>query len=115
MNYYDARQHQPTGRWFYTARSGGDCYPVGACGQDEGHPTPELACACYRDWLLTNRLMLMVELGEEHRTCGVVDCQALTHQAAMIDMWTMPLCPDHMGLEHVTRLYPPVGSQISSY
>lgn len=115
MNYYDARQHSITERWCYTCRQGGDIWTVGTCGEDGGHESSEEARACYRTYLLANRLLLNVELGDEHRICGVVDCQELTHQACMIDMWTMPLCPSHMNPDQATRLFPPVGSQISSY
>jgi hypothetical protein len=115
MNYYDARQHSITEKWAYTCRNGGDIWPVGSCGDDGGHETDEQARSCYRDWLLANRLRLRIEMGPVPMICQVAGCDEMTGQVAEVGHWVAPLCSEHMDAENVMLLFPPVGSQISSY
>lgn len=110
MNYYDARQHSITERWTYTCRNGRDIYPVGHCAEDAGHDTPEEACACYRTYLIETARMGVKFL--QTTECKV--CREATDEAAMVNGAPFFLCEDHMDEESLAKVYPAVGSSISS-
>lgn len=114
MNYLAARRRGADGPWHFTCKNDGRVRPVGYCAQGGcDHATPEEAQACYRRYLLDNRLRLDGTT-TAHQRCRAPDCSELTDRFAEIDMQTWPLCDAHRSREVVEQLFPEVGEIWSS-
>lgn len=79
----------------------------------DGHATKEEAEACYRKFLLDTQLRIDLFNKDQQEKCAA--CDAWTQKAAMVDTTIFHLCDEHLTREQVERLYPAVGSIISSY
>lgn len=78
----------------------------------DGHATAEEACACYRDFMLDQRLHLDGRMQDQQLRCR--ECGTFTDRAARIGSHELiPLCDEHRTREVVERHYE-VGAAITS-
>lgn len=77
----------------------------------DGHETEAEARACYRNYLLDQKLTFY-EMKDTQKRCEV--CGEWTTWHADVDMWTMPVCELHKNRDSVEVIYPPVHKSFSS-
>lgn len=135
MNHYSARRRQTDGRFDFTVTTDGFTIPVGYCGayrpwtsedqrrfpvppevlkrswahshkhHTDGHATPEEAAACYREFLLDQRLRTGLK-NDRPDTCK--ECGARTDLYAAVDGDRFfILCEPHNDREVVARHFSP--------
>lgn len=118
MNHYRPLQREDTGTWDYTCTNDGKVHRVGYCAeagdQGHGHATPEDACACYKRYLLDNRLDLNRRMAAQQRPCQAAGCTRFTSGLASVDMMVFVLCDEHRTRETVDKLFA-VGETWSSW
>lgn len=104
MNHLKARQLKKSGRWHYTNKNDGRITPLGYCAGHDGHNTPEGAEACYKEYLLTNNLILDHKWGDLYKC---VICEERTNGMASIPEyeWYVALCDLHRNQEEVERIF----------
>lgn len=95
---------------------------------EDGHATAAEAQACYRRYLLDTKLEFSTQPNpdEQHRCAAIISppgaekqlCGAWTQHAGWVagsvDSLLWPLCPTHQTREAADRLFPSVGTIISS-
>lgn len=106
-----------------------DVAKYGHLYHQDGHASKEEAYECYRNYVLTHNLQihkkpLNDDERHKHRKCGsshdpdkqLHDCKEWTQNLVEVDhWWLIHLCDEHCNLETIRKLYPSVGSSISSY
>ncbi len=99
MKKLQARQLADGSGWHYTS---GDI-PIGRCSRHEPHATAEEAEACYKNYLIEERLVFNNSNSSMHR-CRV--CEEFTTGIAEIGeyMWFAVLCENHQNKESVENL-----------
>jgi hypothetical protein len=70
---------------------------------DIGHSTEKEACECYREYLLDQKLKLMLEKSDVQHKCVV--CGEWTTNYAEVDTKYFDLCKDHNNREEVEKLF----------
>lgn len=120
MRNYAARQNRDgKKKWFFTytdSEMSGMVYNAGYCQKDKGHKTKEEAEACYRKFLLNERMVFVQVINpQSHFPCGVKDCNENTQGGALVDQqFSVALCKEHRTREHVDALLPPFTSIASA-
>ena len=113
MNHYEPRQHSDSKKWHYTCRRDGDVWAVGRCGEDGGHDTATEACSCYRSHLIdTARFGAKAE---PPGPCRVPGCKRAAKELAEVQGFPYLLCEKHHSKEGLEKVFPAVGSAVSSY
>lgn len=129
MNYYEARQVDPTsarsdaGKWRYTCMNDGRVWPVGLCADGcTGHETAEEANEHYHRGLLSDLTEFAIR--DQALRCEAHDsetgdrCAALTSnglQTGPGNMLSWMLCDRHRNDFYVNQLWPDVGTMMGSY
>lgn len=112
MNIYRPRQvaaDEPTadaGLWRFTCKQGPHLTAAGYCMECPGHETADGAAEHYKEWLLDNRLSLMLSDPADPRPCRY--CGQPTDRKADLNGQVYWLCPAHNLRQIAAELHGPV-------